>query len=75
MPERLHVFHLKIATSKIGFLKFLLEGYDNLAILSTVDQADGVITVSTTVQQVNELLSVLCSLHREYNLTQNNTND
>jgi len=34
---------LRIAPHRIFFLKFILEGYDNLALLSTIDQTKGLV--------------------------------
>ena len=34
---------LRIAPNRIHFLKFILEGYDGLAVLSTVDSAKGIV--------------------------------
>ncbi|MBU0730238.1 MAG: DUF4911 domain-containing protein [Proteobacteria bacterium] len=36
---------LRIAPERIYFLRFILEGYDGLAILSTLDQHAGVVEI------------------------------
>ena len=37
------LLQLKIAPEQIHFLKFILEGYDNLAIQSTLDPEKGIV--------------------------------
>ncbi len=39
------VRHYRVDRHKIGFLKFLLEGYEGLASLSTVDAGRGIVTL------------------------------
>lgn len=34
---------IRIAPDRIHFLKFILEGYDGLAVLSTLDKYDGIV--------------------------------
>ena len=48
-----------IDPSKFHYLKFILEGYDNLAVLSSVDRKRGVIRVKTTSYLYNELLELI----------------
>ena len=42
-----HFKHLRctIDSSQIGFLKFLLEGYDGMTTLSTIDRHEGIIFI------------------------------
>jgi hypothetical protein len=44
MP-RCSSLHLKISPDRIHYLKFILEGYDNLAILSTVNARQGLVEI------------------------------
>ncbi len=37
--------YLRIAPCRIAYLRFILEGYDGLAILSTFDAGDGIVLV------------------------------
>ena len=50
---------LRIAPNRIHFLKFILEGYDGLAVLSTVDSAKGIVLLRYP-QEVE--LDVVCLL-------------
>jgi hypothetical protein len=43
--RRLAHMRVRIAPSLIHFLKFILEGYDGLAVLSTVDQKTGLVEI------------------------------
>lgn len=42
LPRSLEVF-LRIRPERISWLRFLLEGYDGLAVLTTLSAADGVV--------------------------------
>jgi len=45
--------------SRIYFLKFILEGYDNLAVLSTVDKAKGLVVLRFYPAQRREVVQLL----------------
>lgn len=40
-----HTLYLRIDPGRIHFLRFILEGYDGLAILSTVDARGGLVLI------------------------------
>ncbi len=50
---------LKIHPSKVYFLRFILEGYDNLFVLSTLDKADGLIEIQYVESSEDDLNSIL----------------
>ncbi len=52
-------FHLRIRAEKIGFLRFLLEGYDGLATLSTVDTDKGLVKIMVPQARARELMGLL----------------
>lgn len=54
---------LQIDPGRIHFLKFILEGYDNLALLSTRDRRTGLVEVITTHEQEEETRLLLQDLH------------
>ena len=58
----LEKFTLRIDPSSVYFFRFILEGYDNLFVLSTVDQRAGLIDVLTVKGSVKDLLLILRSL-------------
>lgn len=54
--------YLRIAKPGISFLKFILEGYDGLAILSTVDGSQGLVRLLVPATRYDELLGLLSRL-------------
>lgn len=54
--------YLRIAPDRFHYLKFILEGYDNLAVLSSHDMSRGVVKlryIDDSEQEVFSLLSCL----------------
>jgi len=51
--------------SKIGFFKFLLEGYDGLALLSTIDRDTGLVRLIVPRSRYTELVCLLDNLAPE----------
>ena len=51
-----------VQPSKIAFLKFILEGYDGLAILSTLDNKCGQLVLRFFPALRDDLLAILSSL-------------
>lgn len=65
MPSQLPVLAVLFAmipTGKIAFLKFILEGYDGLALLSTVDRDIGLVSLRYFPACRGELVDLLDSL-------------
>lgn len=58
----------RIAPERIAFVKFILEGYDNLVILSTADQASGDIILRFHPARRKELLSILDDLQADHGI-------
>jgi hypothetical protein len=58
----LEKFTLRIDPSSVYFFRFILEGYDNLFVLSTVDQREGLVEVRAVKGSVKDLLLILRSL-------------
>ncbi|MEJ2032435.1 MAG: DUF4911 domain-containing protein [Deltaproteobacteria bacterium] len=58
----LAVFDMRIAPDRIHFLKFILEGYDGLAILSTIDPHQGYVRLRYSDSAQDELRSLLLNL-------------
>lgn len=59
-PKRLQTLFLKIAVGRYHFLKFILEGYDGLAILSKVEDDIVVLRFPCELQKdIHNLLSDL----------------
>ena len=58
----LEKFTLRIDPSSVYFFRFILEGYDNMFVLSTVDQRAGLVEVRAVKGSVKDLLLILRSL-------------
>lgn len=59
METRLQELFLRITFTRFHFLKFILEGYDNLAILSSYDCSAGVVVIRYPAAMATELLQLL----------------
>ena len=57
-----HEIFLRISPDKFHMLKFILEGYDNLAILSSDDRKNGIVRVRYISDSSPELFALLGSL-------------
>ena len=53
---------LRISPAKIAWFKFILEGYDGMAVLTTVDRNTGVVSVSFHLSSSEEIFSLLTAL-------------
>ena len=53
---------LRINTAEIGYFKFLLEGYDGLAVLTTIDVTQGLVRLVIPVSRYPEVIQVLENL-------------
>lgn len=62
---RLESLHLRIAPDRFHYLKFIVEGYDNLAILSSVDSREGLVVLRYSDGLRKELFGLLGSIARE----------
>ena len=51
-----------IDPSRFHFLKFILEGYDNLGILSSINRKEGVVRVKTSHDSINELMTLIADI-------------
>ncbi len=57
--------YLRIAPDRIYYLKFILEGYDGMAILSTVDSREGIVVLRYPDEWGADLLELLAALSPE----------
>jgi hypothetical protein len=64
MP-RCATLQLKIAPDRIHYLKFILEGYDGLAILSTTDARHGLVEIHYPPETKRDLLELLAEVSSE----------
>ncbi len=57
--EKLDELVLRIAPDKFHFLKFILEGYDNMAILSSLNNREGLVIIRYPAAMSKEVFGVL----------------
>lgn len=51
--------YLHILPTKIAWLKFILEGYDGLAVLTTVDATSGIVSLAFHGTRSKEIIALL----------------
>lgn len=51
--------YLRIRPEKISWLKFILEGYDGLAVLSTVSAKTGLVRIWATAEHAAAIIALL----------------
>jgi len=59
MIDQLCTFFLKIRTDRISLFRFILEGYDGLAVLSTIDAQQGLVRLIVPQSRYVELWQLL----------------
>lgn len=57
--------YLRISPKEIYYLKFILEGYDGMATLSTIDPGKGVVVLRYPWEWRRDLFALLASLAPE----------
>jgi len=55
-------WYLLIRPEKIGWLRFILEGYDGLAILTTISAEKGLVRIRTLDSRFEETMRLLAAL-------------
>jgi hypothetical protein len=59
---------LKIKRNKIALVQFIIEGYEGMATVTTMDPQSAVIQVSIMPEFLQEITNLLESLKNEYHL-------
>jgi len=59
MPLTLNALPLRIAPQRIGFLRFILEAYDGMALVTTINAKEGRIVIRYAPSFHNDLLAIL----------------
>lgn len=54
--------YIRINPKKIAFLKFIIEGYDGLALITTINRHDGLIKLLVSTSRHDELWKLLAEL-------------
>ncbi|HEB70920.1 MAG TPA: DUF4911 domain-containing protein [Desulfobulbus sp.] len=60
--KKMQKIFLRIAREKIAWFKFVLEGYDGLCVLSTVDRDRGLVSLTYHTSCAAELFGLLTAL-------------
>ena len=59
MAAKFARLYARIAPQRIHFLRFILEGYDGLAVLSTINAETGVVVMRFPEEAKEEIISLL----------------
>jgi len=62
MENNLETIFIRIAPDRFHFLKFIIEGYDNLAIISSENNKTGIVKVRYSTEVRAELFDLLTAL-------------
>lgn len=62
MQKTLSKIYLRISPSRFHYLKFILEGYDNLAILSSFDKTNGIVVLRYSQEMTQDVFDLLASI-------------
>lgn len=62
MTTKFGTLLLRISPQRIGFIKFILEGYDGMALVSTLDPKSGTIIVRYPLSFHDDLAAVIADL-------------
>ena len=68
MASSLASLRIRIDSEQIYFLKFILEAYDNLTIMSTVDRIEGVMELKYPPELEEDVKGVLQSMAQRLKL-------
>lgn len=62
LNDRMQTFYLRVRPERIALFRFLLEGYDGLAVLSTMDAKDGLVRLIVPESRYTELWRLLFAI-------------
>lgn len=61
-PDVMQTFYLRVRPDRIALFRFLLEGYDGLAVLSTMDAKQGLVRLIVPESRYAELWLLLFAI-------------
>lgn len=70
VPTESTSIRLTIASGKIAWLKFLLEGYEGTALLTTIDSSEGRVLLRVAPGAEQEVVSMLLAVRSEIGLVE-----
>ena len=50
---------LKVATPDISFVNWIIEGYEHIGVVSTIDRENGIIIIRSTKDMMEDLLKII----------------
>jgi len=53
------ILTLRIDPQRIGYLKFILEGYDNMALVTTINAKEGIVIIRYPTTFHNDLSAII----------------
>ena len=59
---------IRIPPREIAFLTFILESYEGIAVIRTLNSNEGIVELMVSPQQINELRDILRDLEREFTI-------
>lgn len=62
IEDRLVDVYFIIDPGRFHFLKFILEGYDNFAILSSIKGKEGIVRVKTSRESFNDVMILISAI-------------
>ena len=62
MLRKLNEVYLRISPGRFHYLKFILEGYDNLALLSSYQSSEGIVVIRYPEEMAQDLFGLLGDL-------------
>ncbi len=65
MSDPFATFVYRVRPDKISLFRFLLEGYDGLAVLSTLDAGEGLVRLLVPESRCTELLQLLAAISED----------
>ena len=65
MKDSFYEYYFRIQPSQISFFRFLLEGYDGLATLTTVEAGAGLVKTLVPASRCHEFWALLTAVSKE----------
>ena len=62
--------YFQVSRREIAYLRFILESYDGLAFMRTIDRQAGIVEISAPLQRHTEAWALVAALREETGLTE-----
>ena len=67
MHDPFLTYYFKVRSDRISLFRFLLEGYDGLAVLSTLDAGKGLVRILVSESRATEFWTLLAAICADLN--------